>query len=80
MKKLLIEILGWSGAVLILGSYFFLSGGYLGGQSLLYQLMNLVGAIFVLINALSHKALPSVTVNFVWALIAIWALARIWLG
>jgi hypothetical protein len=66
------------GAVLILLAYLLLSMGRLTGQSILYQGMNVVGAAGFAINGWWHGALPSATLNVVWALIGAWALWRIW--
>ena len=75
--ELLVEIAGWSGAVLILLAYLLLSMGRLTGQSALYQAMNVVGAAGFVINGGWHRALPSASLNVVWALIGAVALWRI---
>ena len=74
-----IEIVGWAGAVLILLAYLLLSMGRLGGQSALYQWMNLAGAAGIAINGWWHSALPSTTLNVIWLLIGALALWRIWM-
>jgi hypothetical protein len=76
---LAIEGVGWAGAVLILLAYLLLSMGRLTGQSILYQGMNVVGAAGFAINGWWHGALPSATLNVIWALIGAWALWRIWM-
>ena len=68
---------GWAGAVLILLAYLLLSLGRLTGQSRTYQAMNVVGAIGFVINGWWHGALPSTTLNVIWALIGAFALWRI---
>jgi hypothetical protein len=45
---------------------------------MLYQGMNVVGAAGFAINGWWHGALPSASLNVVWALIGAWALWRIW--
>ena len=70
--------MGWAGAVLILLAYLLLSMGRLTGQSILYQGMNVAGAAGFAINGWWHGALPSATLNVIWALIGAWALWRIW--
>lgn len=75
--KLLIEIVGWTGAALILAAYLLLSSGRLGGQSRLYQWMNVVGAAAFVINSGANGAIPSATLNVIWAMIGIWTLWRI---
>jgi hypothetical protein len=76
---LFVEIVGWAGALLILAAYLLLSMGRLTGQSALYQGMNLAGAAGFVINGWWHGAVPSATLNIVWALIggvALWRIVR----
>ncbi|MEA3004343.1 MAG: hypothetical protein QOH81_3131 [Sphingomonadales bacterium] len=79
MIALFVEIVGWAGALLILAAYLLLSMGRLTGQSALYQGMNLAGAAGFVINGWWHGAVPSATLNIVWALIggvALWRIVR----
>jgi hypothetical protein len=76
---LFVEIVGWAGALLILAAYLLLSMGRLTGQSALYQGMNLAGAAGFVVNGWWHGAVPSATLNIVWALIggvALWRIVR----
>ncbi|MFL6736598.1 MAG: hypothetical protein ACJ8F4_06020 [Sphingomonas sp.] len=72
-----VEVAGWAGAALILLAYLLLSAGRLGGQSLSYQAMNVVGAAGFVINGWWHRALPSATLNVLWLLIGLIASIRI---
>ena len=71
------EIAGWAGAALILLAYLLLSMGKLTGQSLTYQVMNIVGAAGFVINGWWHGALPSAALNVLWLLIGAIASWRI---
>ena len=62
---------------MILLAYLLLSMGRLTGQSLVYQVMNVVGAAGFLVNGWWHGALPSASLNLIWMLIAAGALWRI---
>lgn len=75
--NLAVEIIGWVGAGMILAAYLLLSAGRLQAQSTIYQGLNLVGAIAFVINSGWNGAVPSATLNVVWAGIAIFALVRI---
>ena len=77
--EVMVEIAGWGGAVLILLAYYLISAGKRTGQSALYQWMNVVGAAGFAVNGWWHGALPSASLNVVWAAIGAWALWRIWL-
>lgn len=70
------EVLGWVGTVLILFAYLLLSLGKLkNGRT--YQLINLFGAIGLLINGAVHAAWPSAILNVVWSGIAIFSLVQL---
>ena len=72
----LIEVIGWIGAVLIVGAYFLNINGRLSSASPVYILSNLLGGIFFTINTFVHQAYPSMIVNIIWVFIAIAALFR----
>jgi hypothetical protein len=75
--QIAVEIAGWAGALLILFAYLLLSMGKLTGQSLTYQVMNIVGAAGFVINGWWHGALPSAALNVLWLLIGAIASWRI---
>lgn len=77
LARWLVEIAGWGGALLILLAYLLLSAGRLGGQSLAYQAMNVVGAAGFVINGWWHRALPSASLNVLWLMIGLFASIRI---
>jgi hypothetical protein len=74
---LAVEIVGWAGAILILFAYLLLSAGRLSGQSLTYQVLNVVGAAGFIVNGWWHGALPSATLNVLWLMIGLFAAIRI---
>ena len=67
----LVEILGWMGSVLIVGSYALNITGRLAANSKLYVLANIIGGLFFVVNTYFHQAYPSMFVNIVWVIIAI---------
>ena len=75
--QIAVEVAGWAGALLILFAYLLLSMGKLTGQSLTYQLINIVGAAGFVINGWWHRALPSAALNVLWLLIGAIASWRI---
>jgi hypothetical protein len=72
-----VEVAGWVGALLILAGYLLVSSGKLSGQSLLFQAMNVVGAVGFIINSWWHNAIPSAALNVLWLLIGIVTSVRI---
>jgi hypothetical protein len=75
--ELFIEVVGWIAALLILVAYGLLSAGKMTGKSVVYQLMNVVGAVGFVINTGYHGAIPSAVLNVIWVGIGIAALVRI---
>lgn len=63
--------------MLILLAYLLLSAGKLTGQSLAYQVMNVVGAAGFVVNGWWHGALPSASLNVLWLAIGAFASIRI---
>lgn len=77
--EILIEIIGWTGAGLILLAYILLSFGKVAARSLAYQAMNIVGATGFIINSGYHGALPNAALNIVWVgvgLFTLWSVRR----
>jgi hypothetical protein len=71
-----VDISGWAGALLILCAYSLLSIGKIQARSAIYQYMNVLGALGLIINSGWNNAWPSVALNVVWMGIAVYALRR----
>ncbi|PIU03759.1 hypothetical protein COT44_01640 [Candidatus Shapirobacteria bacterium CG08_land_8_20_14_0_20_39_18] len=71
------EIIGWLGTFAVLLAYFLVSFRKISSNSKEYQLLNLFGAIGIILNSAIHGALPSVGLNITWLLIAALALYKI---
>lgn len=74
--KIAIEVIGWSGAALILGAYALLSAGRLRAESITYHVMNVLGAAGFVVNSGWNGALPSAAMNLVWIGIGLYALRQ----
>ena len=72
----IINLIGWTGSAAVIAAYILVSLNRLRGDSAAYQLLNLVGGIFLIVNTIYFGAYPSTFVNGVWVCIAIFALAR----
>jgi len=71
----LVEVVGWTGAALVVGAYGLLSAGWFEPATAVYHALNLVGGVGLMVNAATHRAWPPVFVNSVWVAIAVAALA-----
>ena len=77
MEAIALDMLGWIGALLLLGAYGLVSFKKLAPDSLAYQAMNIVASILLLANTLYYGAYPSSFVNAVWTVIAVVAIASV---
>ena len=75
-NELFIEIMGWIASVLIVGSYALNITGRLSASSKTYVLANIIGGIFFVVNTYYHKAYPSMIVNVIWVIIAIYMISK----
>ena len=73
---LIVNLIGWAGSAAVIIAYVLVSTNRLRGDSVAYQLLNLAGGVFLVINTIYWGAYPSTFVNLVWIGIAIFALAR----
>jgi hypothetical protein len=74
---ILMEVVGWIGAILILAGYGLLSAGKLDAKSPSYQWLNVIGALGFIANSSWNGAWPSAALNVVWVGIGLVALWRI---
>ncbi len=72
--KILIDVIGWIGALSVLAAYFLVSAKRIEGVSWTYQGLNLVGGAALGVNSLYYMAYPSAALNIVWCFIAIWTI------
>lgn len=68
--KLFADIIGWIGSVEIVLAYFLISYQKINASSVYYQILNLTGAIFLIVNTVYYGAYPSTFINVVWVAIA----------
>lgn len=69
--SIFIQIIGWLGVVLILGSYTALTFGLTSAASAWYQLTNLLGAIGIIIETAIRRDPQPMVLNIIWAIVAL---------
>jgi ABC-type Co2+ transport system permease subunit len=74
--RLVVDLIGWAGALVLLTAYALVSTRRLEGDARSYQLLNLFGGAFLIVNTLYYGAYPSSLVNLVWVAIAIITIGR----
>jgi dolichyl-phosphate-mannose--protein O-mannosyl transferase len=69
-----VEVIGWAGALAVLVAYGLVSAERVTSRSWTYQLLNIGGAIGLVINSAWNGAVPSAVVNLAWIGIGVYAL------
>lgn len=72
----LIDAIGWLGAGAALYAYIGVSTGKMNGSARNYQLINIIGALCLIINTAYHQAYPSFVVNSIWIMVGLYSLQR----
>lgn len=67
---------GIAGTLMVLGAFFLLQAGRLSGTSLVYQLLNLLGAAGVLMSLLGEFNVSVFLLEGVWVAISAYGIAR----
>jgi len=70
--KVLVEVVGWVGAIMMLSAYVLLTLGRLKSQSPVYHWLNIVSGAGLIVNSGFNGAYPSVCINVVWLIIGLY--------
>ena len=76
MREIIQESAGWTGAAIYIIAYFLLAIDVLSIRKVMYHLMNAVGGSLVCVNALLIGDRPVLVLNFLWMLIALFAIGK----
>jgi hypothetical protein len=68
------DAMGWLGAAFLLVAYAMISSKKLEADSTAYQLLNIIGSLFLVANTIFYRAYPSSFVNVIWAGIAVFCI------
>ena len=71
------EIVGWYGAVALIGAYALNSFGLLPAGGITYQMLNVTGAIGIVYISMKKRAYQPAALNAIWTVIGIVALVRV---
>ena len=74
--KLLVELTGWAGALLVLAAYVMLTMKRVTPTSAIYRWLNVAGSAGLIVNASWDGAYPAAFLNVVWLAITLYALAK----
>ena len=73
-----IEIVGIAGMIVLLLTFYLASNHYLNDRNYFYHLLNILGAISVMINAFSKGVLAVGFVEVVWSIIGLLGIANVY--
>ncbi len=72
------EAAGWYGTAAILLAYGLVSFELISANGTVFQLLNLSGALGIIIISVRKNVKQSVVLNVIWAIVALIALVRAW--
>lgn len=75
--KLIIDILGWIGSVLLIAAYALNSYQKIRSDSYTFLLLNIVAGVFLIIYSWYYTAFANTFINVVWVIIAVPALIKV---
>lgn len=67
----IITIIGWVGMALVLIAYLLVTTKQIVPNSRVYQALNLLGALGVIVNSIVNDAWPSAVLFIIWATLAL---------
>lgn len=75
------DVVGLAGVAFVLGAFFLLQAGRLGGESIGYQLANLFGAVFILVSIFGpgpdfRDVVSTTIMQLAWMAISLYGLWR----
>lgn len=77
IRKKVTNVLGWTGVILILAAYILNTFHVLDAGSLWYHLLNVAGALGIVIETSAKKDWEPAVLNIVWGIVALIALLRL---
>ena len=77
MRKQIVETFGWYGTAAIIGAYALSSFSIIKPDSLIYQILNLTGALGIVTDTWFKKDYQPAVLNIVWSIIAAIAILNI---
>jgi hypothetical protein len=77
MNKKLIELFGWYGTCAIVLAYVMVSFSIISSVSLQYQLLNLTGALGIVVVSFYKKTYQPGVLNVIWFVVALIAIISI---
>lgn len=65
------DLIGYAGVFMVLVAYTLLQARRMDGNGVLYPLINLIGAILILISLLYKPNMPAIVMEAAWAVVSV---------
>ena len=65
------DLMGYAGVLMVLVAYTFLQARRMDGNGVWYPLINLVGAILILVSLLYKPNMPAIVMEAAWAVVSV---------
>jgi len=65
------DLIGYVGVLMVLIAYSFLQARKMDGNGVLYPLINLIGAILILISLMYKPNMPAIVMEAAWAVVSV---------
>jgi hypothetical protein len=76
MKQMVLASIGWLGVILCTLGYLLLSIKVIKAESIIFQIINILGGLCLVITAVDSDDLPNAAANLLWMFIGVYALGR----
>jgi hypothetical protein len=70
MKNKFIEVYGWYGTIAIISAYILVSFSIIDATNIWYQILNVTGALGIVLVSFHHKNYQPGVLNIIWTLVA----------
>lgn len=77
LRNIVIETLGWYGMAAVFGAYALTTLGYTPPGGMTANVLNMTGAIGIVVVTVKHKAWPSAVLNILWTVIGLVAIVKL---
>lgn len=72
--KAFIELIGWAGALLLIGAYMLYGYGVILATGKEFQFLNLLGSVGIVVSSVYKRAWPATAVFVTWGLLTVYTL------
>ena len=72
----LVDVAGWIGSLLLITAYWSVSKKRMQPESFVYQALNVLGSVLLIVNTYYYGAFPSTAVNVIWVCIGLFYIAK----